>query len=55
MIILAATPLGNPADASARLRELLASADIVAAEDTRRARRLAADLGVTISGQLVSF
>ena len=55
MIVLAATPLGNPADASARLRDLLAGSDIVAAEDTRRARRLAADLDVTIGGQLVSF
>ena len=55
MIILAATPLGNPADASSRLRELLADADILAAEDTRRARRLAADLDVTITGQVVSF
>lgn len=54
-IVLAATPLGNPADASTRLAASLASADIVAAEDTRRTRRLAADLGVTITGRLVSF
>lgn len=54
-IVLAATPLGNPADASTRLASTLASADIVAAEDTRRTRRLAADLGVTITGRLVSF
>ena len=44
-VVLAATPLGNPGDASARLVEALGSADIVAAEDTRRVRRLAADLG----------
>lgn len=54
-IVLAATPLGNPADASARLATALATADVVAAEDTRRTRRLAADLGVTIAGRLVSF
>lgn len=55
MIILAATPLGNPADASQRLRDLLGSADVVAAEDTRRVRRLAANLGVTINGRVMSF
>lgn len=54
-IVLAATPLGNPADASARLATALATADVVAAEDTRRTRRLAGDLGVSIAGRLVSF
>jgi 16S rRNA (cytidine1402-2'-O)-methyltransferase len=54
MLILAATPLGNPGDASPRLREALAGADLVAAEDTRRARRLAADLGVRIGGRVIS-
>lgn len=54
VLILAATPLGNPADASARLRDALAHADVVAAEDTRRVRRLAADLGVRIAGKVVS-
>ena len=54
-LILAATPLGNPEDASVRLRAALASSAVVAAEDTRRARRLAADLGVTISGDVISF
>ena len=39
MLILAATPIGNLGDASARLRQLLASADVIAAEDTRTARR----------------
>jgi hypothetical protein len=55
MIILAATPLGDPADASSKLVKLLGSADIVAAEDTRRVRRLASDLGVQITGRLMSF
>jgi len=52
---VAATPIGNPADASDRLKEALGSADIVAAEDTRRVRRLAAALGVTITGRVVSY
>ncbi len=55
MIIIAATPLGNPEDASTRLRTLLAESDLVAAEDTRRVRRLATDLGVAISGRIVSY
>lgn len=54
-IILAATPLGNPADASARLRESLATAPVIAAEDTRRVRRLASDLGVRITGRVISL
>jgi 16S rRNA (cytidine1402-2'-O)-methyltransferase len=54
-VVLAATPLGNPADASSRLVEALASADVVAAEDTRRVRRLASDLGVSMTGRIVSF
>lgn len=54
-IVLAATPLGNVADASPRLRELLAGADVIAAEDTRRLRRLASDLGVEISGSVVAY
>lgn len=54
-IVLAATPLGNPADASAHLRELLATAEVIAAEDTRRLQRLLADLVVTPSGRIVSY
>lgn len=55
MITLAASPLGNPLDASARLVELLGSADVIAAEDTRRVRRLAKDLGVELRADLVSY
>jgi 16S rRNA (cytidine1402-2'-O)-methyltransferase len=55
VVILLGAPLGNPADASTRLREELAGADIVAAEDTRRLARLASDLGVVISGRVVSY
>lgn len=54
-LVLAATPLGNAGDATDRLRELLSTADIIAAEDTRRTRHLASALGVTIAGQLISF
>lgn len=53
-LVLAATPIGNVEDASARLRELLATADVVAAEDTRRLRSLAARLGVEVRGRVVS-
>ena len=54
-IVLAATPLGNPGDASSRLREMLATADVIAAEDTRRLKRLLSDLGVTTTGRITSF
>jgi 16S rRNA (cytidine1402-2'-O)-methyltransferase len=54
-LTLAATPLGDPGDASARLRSALAEAPVVAAEDTRRIRRLAAELEVAISGRVLSY
>ncbi|MFC0004724.1 16S rRNA (cytidine(1402)-2'-O)-methyltransferase [Micromonospora siamensis] len=54
-LILLGAPLGNPADASARFREVLATADVVAAEDTRRLTRLARDLDVQIPGRIVSY
>lgn len=53
-VVLAATPIGNVEDASPRLRALLASADVVAAEDTRRLAALAARLGVHVTGRVVS-
>ena len=53
-LVLAATPIGDAEDASLRLRRLLAEADVVAAEDTRRTRDLARRLGVTIGGRVVS-
>lgn len=53
-VIIAATPLGNIGDASARLRQGLAEADVIAAEDTRRTRALAASLGVGIRGKVLS-
>ncbi|MFY1574331.1 16S rRNA (cytidine(1402)-2'-O)-methyltransferase [Verrucosispora sp. WMMD703] len=54
-LILLGAPLGNPADASARLRDTLAAVDVVAAEDTRRLNRLARDLDVIIPGRIVSY
>lgn len=55
MIILAGTPLGNRSDASAHLIELLRSADVIAAEDTRRVLRLAKDLDVALTADIVSY
>jgi 16S rRNA (cytidine1402-2'-O)-methyltransferase len=55
MLILAATPMGDVGDASQRLRDALATADVVAAEDTRRTKQLASALGVAITGKVVSF
>jgi 16S rRNA (cytidine1402-2'-O)-methyltransferase len=54
-VVLAATPLGQPGDASARLRDALASAPVIAAEDTRRLRRLCRDLKVEPAGRVLSF
>ena len=54
-LLLGATPLGQPSDASARLVSALATAEVVAAEDTRRVRTLANALGVRIAGTVVSL
>lgn len=53
-LVVGATPIGNPADATRRLCEHLADADVIAAEDTRRLRRLCATLGVVPTGRIVS-
>ncbi|MBB3041500.1 16S rRNA (cytidine(1402)-2'-O)-methyltransferase [Nocardioides soli] len=55
VLVLAATPIGQVGDAPPRLAEELAGADVVAAEDTRRLKRLTTDLGVTIAGRIVSY
>jgi 16S rRNA (cytidine1402-2'-O)-methyltransferase len=55
VLVLAGTPIGRVGDAPPRLAEELATADVVAAEDTRRLRRLCADLGVTTAGRVVSY
>jgi 16S rRNA (cytidine1402-2'-O)-methyltransferase len=54
-LLLGATPLGQPSDASPRLLDALAHADVVAAEDTRRARALAKALDVAITGRVISL
>ncbi|MER5999125.1 16S rRNA (cytidine(1402)-2'-O)-methyltransferase [Nonomuraea angiospora] len=54
-LVLAGAPIGQAGDVSPRLREALGSADVVAAEDTRRLRRLATELGVEIEGRVVSY
>ena len=48
-------PIGQPGDASARLLRALASAPVIAAEDTRRLRKMAGLLGVSPAGQLISY
>src|SRR3978361_1466230 len=53
-LLLGATPLGQPSDASQRLIAALTTADIVAAEDTRRLRTLTKALDVVVSGKVVS-
>ncbi|WP_179535718.1 16S rRNA (cytidine(1402)-2'-O)-methyltransferase [Actinopolyspora biskrensis] len=54
-LLLAATPLGDARDASPRLTEALATADVVAAEDTRRVRALATALDVDPGGRVLSY
>ena len=52
-LVLAATPIGDPRDASLRLRDELAGADV--AQDTRRLRRLAGEIGVDLPERVVSY
>ncbi|WP_101525342.1 16S rRNA (cytidine(1402)-2'-O)-methyltransferase [Nocardioides houyundeii] len=54
-LVLAATPIGQVGDAPPRLAAELAGADVVAAEDTRRLKRLTSDLGITLGGRVVSY
>lgn len=54
-LILAATPIGNVADSSLRLREALTNAQVIAAEDSRRAKRLIQDLEINTNAQIWSF
>jgi 16S rRNA (cytidine1402-2'-O)-methyltransferase len=54
-LTLAAAPIGQPGDASPRLAAALRTAPVIAAEDTRRILRLAASLGVRLTGRLVSY
>jgi 16S rRNA (cytidine1402-2'-O)-methyltransferase len=54
IILFAGTPLGNPEDASGRLATAISSADLIAAEDTRKFRALAERMRVTPRGKVVS-
>ena len=54
-LVLAGAPIGRSDDASPRLAAALATADVVAAEDTRRLHRLCADLGIEPTGRVVSY
>jgi 16S rRNA (cytidine1402-2'-O)-methyltransferase len=54
-LTLAATPLGNPGDASPRLKDAIANAEVIAAEDSRRFHRLCSDIEVIFTGRVISF
>ncbi|GCD45241.1 16S rRNA (cytidine(1402)-2'-O)-methyltransferase [Streptomyces paromomycinus] len=54
-LVLAGTPIGDVADAPPRLAAELAAAEVIAAEDTRRLRRLTQALGVHTTGRVVSY
>ena len=54
-ILLVATPIGDVRDASPRVIAALEGADIVAAEDTRRALALASRLGIKLGGRLIAL
>jgi len=55
VLVLAATPIGDPRDAAPRLALEIAGADVVAAEDTRRFKRLCNALEVRPAGSVVSY
>jgi 16S rRNA (cytidine1402-2'-O)-methyltransferase len=55
VLVLAATPIGRVDDAPPRLAAELVAADVVAAEDTRRLKRLCTDLGVAAPAKVVSY
>ncbi|WNV76378.1 16S rRNA (cytidine(1402)-2'-O)-methyltransferase [Geodermatophilus sp. DSM 44513] len=54
-LVLGGAPLGQPGDVGPRLRAAMATADVLAVEDTRRLHRLAADLEVRPAGKVVTF
>ena len=54
-LVLAGTPIGDVADASPALLRALESAEVIAAEDTRRFHALARRLGITVAGRVVSY
>jgi 16S rRNA (cytidine1402-2'-O)-methyltransferase len=54
-LVLAGTPIGRVEDAPPRLAAELAAADVVAAEDTRRLKRLVSELGIELTGRVLSY
>jgi len=54
-LVLAATPIGDPRDAAPRLGQELTTADVIAAEDTRRLKRLLTALEVAPVGRVLSY
>ena len=54
-LTVAAVPIGRPGDASPLLAHAIATAPVIAAEDTRRLRKLAAALGVEPAGKIISY
>jgi len=55
LLVLAGTPIGDVADATPALAREIAAADVIAAEDTRRLRRLVSALDVEMTGRVVSY
>ena len=55
MLILAATPLGNPLDASQSLKDAISTVKFIAAEDSRKFSRLCSDIGVVNNAKIISF
>lgn len=55
LLVLAATPIGDLEDASPALSRELRRAGLIAAEDTRRLKSLAARLGVSLSAPVLSY
>ncbi|MFG3050218.1 16S rRNA (cytidine(1402)-2'-O)-methyltransferase [Kitasatospora sp. NPDC048239] len=55
VLVLAGTPIGDVSDAPPRLLTELATAEVIAAEDTRRLRRLTQALGVAPAGRVLSY
>lgn len=55
VLILAATPIGNLGDASPRLREALANAEVIVAEDTRTTKHLLSALGLTSTADFLAL
>ncbi len=54
-LVLVATPIGNLGDLSPRAREVLATADVICCEDTRRTRALLSAAGIRGGHRLLSL